>query len=68
MQADLYYDELLDHFDVLCENPKLFRAVDELREGYRRSVCNKHSIYYRINDDAVEIMAVLKRQDVFSRI
>lgn len=44
-QADQYYDAILSHFEVLCENPYLFRAVDEIRCGYRRSVCGKHSIY-----------------------
>ncbi len=47
-QADRYYDGLLAHFDVLCENPMLFREVDEIREGYRRSVCGVHAIYYRV--------------------
>jgi toxin ParE1/3/4 len=67
-QADKYFDDLISHFDRLCENPFLFRAVDEIREGYRRSVCGKHSIYYRINGDMVEIMGVLKRQDPFKQL
>ena len=44
-QADQYYNALLDHFEVLCDNPFLYRAIDEIREGYRRSVCGKHSIF-----------------------
>ena len=65
-QADLYYDGLLSRFDVLCENPQLYRAVDEIREGYRRSVYNKHSIYYRVTCNTVEIMGLVKYENRFS--
>ena len=67
-QADLYYDRLLLHFDSLCENPLLYPEVGEIRPGYRRSVCGKHSIYYCVNNDTVEIMAVLQRQDPFGQL
>ncbi len=62
-QADEYYDALLTHFDVLCDNPYLFRAVEEIRKGYRRSVCGKHSIFYRIVNDTIEIMALVKYEN-----
>lgn len=62
-QADKYYDDVIRHFDVLCDNPYLFRAIDEIRKGYRRSVCGKHSIFYRIVDDTVEIMALVKYEN-----
>ena len=64
-QADKYYTDILNHFDLLCENPYLFRAVDEIRAGYRRSVCGKHSIFYRITDATVEIMGLVKRENRF---
>lgn len=62
-QADKYYDALIEHFDLLCANPFLYQAVDEIREGYRRSICGKHSIYYRINDTKIEMMAIVKYQN-----
>ena len=61
--ADEYRDALLAHFDLLCENPLLFQAADDIREGYRRSVCKSHSVYYRVSKTEVEIMAVIKHQD-----
>lgn len=67
-QADIYYDNLLTHFDLLCQNPYIFQAIDYIRPGYRRSVCGKHSIYYRIVKDNVEIMAILKHEDVKKRL
>lgn len=67
-KADKYYDAIISHFSVLCDNPYLFRAVDEIREGYRRSVCGKHSIYYRISGDVVEIMGLVRSQNRFSEV
>ena len=62
-QADRYYDAILSHLDVLCDNPYLFRAVDEIRAGYRRSVCGKHPIYYRVIDSNVEIVGLVKHEN-----
>ena len=62
-QADLYRDELLEHFALLCENPFLYQAADDVKEGYRRSICKAHAIYYRVFETYVEIMAVVKHQD-----
>lgn len=66
-QADKYYDWLLSHFDNLCENPFLYRAVDEIRKGYRRSVCGEHSIFYRVDGDAVEVMGLVKHENSFTQ-
>ena len=66
-QADKYYDGLLERFERICENPKMYPAVDDIRESYRRSVFEKHAIYYVIDGDTVEIRAVVKYQDVASR-
>lgn len=65
-QADLYYDNIITHFEILCETPYLYPTVDEIREGYRRSVCGKHSIFYRIIDNAVEIMALVKYENRYT--
>ena len=67
-QADLYYDKLLLHFEQLSENPLLYAAVDDIRPGYRRSVCGKHSIYYRVTDKTISIVAILKRQNPFKQL
>lgn len=62
-RADKYFDGLFARFDQIAEQPLQYRAVDEIRPGYRRSVYGAHSIYYRIGDDHVEIMRVLGRED-----
>lgn len=67
-QADRYYDGLLRRFERICENPAMYPVVDDIRAGYRRSVYEKHSIYFVIEGDTVEVRAVVKRQDITGRI
>ncbi len=62
-QSDRYRERLKQRFSTLAEQPYLYQAVDDIREGYRRSVCGKHSVYYRIDEQGVEIIRVLGRQD-----
>lgn len=61
--ADRYHDALYDRFEEIAERPLSYPAVDHIRPGYRRSVCGVDSIYYRIENEVVEIMAILGSQD-----
>lgn len=61
--ADEYYDGLIARMQEIADQPKRYSAVDDIREGYRRSVYGMHSIYYRIEEQGLEIVRVLGRQD-----
>ena len=61
--ADEYYSAFFDHFEQLAEKPLLYPAVNHIHKGYRRSVCGVDSVYYRVEDQTVEIMAIIGRQD-----
>ena len=63
-QADKYFDTFFEYFDIIALRPYSFESVEYLKEGYRRCVCGSDSIYYRINDNIVEIMAIVGRQDL----
>ncbi len=63
-QADAYYNTFFNRFNELVEQPLRYQAVDEIRKGYRRSVCGVDSIYYRIKGDDIEIMAIIGQQDI----
>ena len=63
-QADKYYNALFNRFAELADNPYLYQAVDDIRQGYRRSPCGVNTIYYRIKGEMVEIMNIIGRQDV----
>lgn len=63
-QADKYFDSFFDCFDIIARRPYSFESVDYIKAGYRRCVCGSDSIYYRINEGIVEIMAIVGRQDL----
>ena len=62
--ADKYFDSFFDYFDIIVQRPFSFESVDYIKTGYRRCVYGSDSIYYRINNDIVEIMAIIGRQDL----
>lgn len=63
-RADKYYWAFFDRFEQIAKQPMAYPAVDDIRPGYRRSVCGVDSIYYRIDGDQVVIAAILGQQDV----
>ena len=67
-QADKYFDSFFEYFEIISHRPFSFESVDYLRKGYRRCVCGSDSIYFKINKDEIEIMAVVGMQDLRSII
>ena len=64
IQADKYFDSFFYYFEVISQRPFSFESVDYIRKGYRRCPCGSDTIYYRINDNTVEIMAIVGMQDL----
>jgi toxin ParE1/3/4 len=65
-QADKYFNTFFKYFDIIAQQPFSFESIDYIRKGYRRCACVADSIYYRINNGIVEIMAIVGRQDVMN--
>ena len=65
-QADKYFDTFFEYFDIIAQRPFSFESVDYIKAGYRRCVCGSDSIFYRLNNGVVEIMAIVGRQDLKS--
>jgi toxin ParE1/3/4 len=63
-QADAYFDAFFEYFELIAKNPFSFESVDYIRKGYRRCVCGVDSIFFRIKNHQVEIMAIIGRQDL----
>ena len=63
-QADKYFNSFFKYFDIIAQQPYSFESVEHLRNGYRRCACGPDSIYYRIMNNIVEIMAIVGRQDL----
>jgi toxin ParE1/3/4 len=65
-QADKYFESFFDHFEAIAQRPFAFESVDYIKSGYRRCVCGSDSIYFTINGDTVEIMAIVGSQDIYN--
>ncbi|MFD0760906.1 type II toxin-antitoxin system RelE/ParE family toxin [Lutibacter aestuarii] len=65
-QADDYFNFFFEYFDRISKSPYSFESVDYIRIGYRKCVCGSDSIYFKINenDKVVEIIAIIRRQDL----
>jgi len=64
LQADKYFNTFFEYFEIIAERPFAFESVDYIKPGYRRCVCGVDSIFYRIENDIVDIMAIVGRQDI----
>jgi len=63
-QADKYFDSFFDYFEIIAQRPFSFESVDYIKKGYRRCPCGSDTIYYRITDNMVEIIAIVGMQDL----
>jgi len=67
-QTDLYYDSFFEYFEIIAQRPFSFESVDFIKKGYRRCVYGSDSIFYKINEDVIEIMTIIGRQDLDSTL
>lgn len=63
-QADKYFESFFEYFEIISERPFSFESVDFIKKGYRRCVCGSDSIFFKVNEDIVEIMTIIGRQDL----
>lgn len=64
IQADKYFETFFEYFEIIAQRPYAFESVDYIKKGYRRCPCGSDTIYYRITDNVVEIMAIVGMQDL----
>ena len=65
-QADKYFDSFFEYFEIIAQRPFSFESVDFIKKGYRRYVCGSDSVFFKVNEDVVEIMTIIGRQDLDS--
>ena len=63
-QADKYMIRLIDRFREIQVNPFQYPIADQINPTYRKSVLEKHVIYFSILEDTVEIKAIIGQQDI----
>lgn len=61
-KADEYFLAFFERFEEIARRPHAFEDVGHIAQGYRRCVSGVDSIYFRVIDDAVEIMTIIGRQ------
>ena len=61
-QADQYLSNIQEAFNILLTHPKAGKPVDNVRKGYRMLEIGSHIIYYALNDDYVDITAILHQR------
>ena len=63
-RADKYFDSIFECFDRIAKNPFSFESVDDIKTGYRRCVCGSDSIYFKITNNRVAVMAIIGKQEL----
>lgn len=63
-QADKYFNTFFNYFEIIALNPFAFESIEYIKKGYRKCVCGSNSIYYKINGNVVEIMAIIGMQEI----
>ena len=63
-QADKYFESFFDYFEIIAERPFSFESVDFIKTDYRPCLCGLDNMYYRVNNDIVEIISIIGRQDL----
>ena len=63
-QADMYYESFFKYFEIIAERPYSFESVNSIKTAYRRCVCGSDSIFFKISEDTVDIIAIVGKQDL----
>lgn len=61
-QAERSLDGLADCFKLLVRTPRMGRACDQIRHGYRRVEQGKHVVIYRADADGIFICRILHQR------
>ena len=65
-QADKYFNAFFEMFEIISANPMAFESSEFIKPNYRRCVCGVDSILYTVDDNYVNIMAIVGRQDFYN--
>ena len=67
-QADKYFESFFEYFDIIYQRPYSFESAEYIKKDYRRCVCGADSIYFKVNEDIIDIMAIVGRQDLNEKL
>ena len=64
----LYLEELHDKFDHIVLNPSLGTRRTDIREGLYSRVHQRHTIFYRMDGEAITVLRVLHQSRDVQRV
>ncbi|GAL65156.1 type II toxin-antitoxin system RelE/ParE family toxin [Algibacter lectus] len=67
-QADKYFESFFEYFDIISQRPYSFESAEYIKKDYRRCVCGADSIYFKVNENIIDIMAIVGRQDLNEKL
>ena len=65
-QAEIYLRQIQHSIEAIADNPRLGRACDELRPGYRKHPAGQHVLFYRLTDAGIDVVRILHGRMDFS--
>lgn len=69
IQANRYYTLIMDEIEFICRSSSSGKSMQHIRKGYLASKVKSHLIFYRVNNNSVEIIRILhERMDIDSRL
>ena len=68
-QADRYYNLIFEEIAYICKNENAGKPMEHVRKGYKVAKVKSHLIFYKITNDAIEIVRILhERMDIDNRL
>lgn len=61
-QTEIYLREIQAALERIAENPQRGRAIDEVRDGYRRYAIGSHLIFFVERDDGIDVIRILHQR------
>lgn len=70
VQADRYYNIIIDEIEFIASNPLLGKSIDYIKEGYRSTNVKSHIIFYKQQEeDTIVIVRILhQRMDIENKM
>ena len=68
-QADRYHNLLMNEIEFVAENRTSGKSMDQIKEGYLVTYVKSHMIFFKRNEEIVEIIRILhQKMDVESNL
>ena len=67
IQLDKYLNDFKERFELLGDNPCFGRPRDDIKAGYHSSDCGVYVVFYLIQKEYVEILAILHKSMIPER-